>query len=67
MAIEHAVAFERADDEEACTKWLKLGWQPFAVDKGLMYFRTQLWNEDNEPRSSTREENTNWAGTKTTE
>jgi hypothetical protein len=62
MALEYSVAFENADDDEACTGWLQKGWEPFAVDRGKMYFRSQFWNEDAEPKSSTKPENKNFAG-----
>lgn len=62
MALEYAVVFEDTDDEEACTEWLQKGYEPFAVDKGVMYFRSQFWNEDSEPQSSTKPENKNLAG-----
>lgn len=62
MALEYAVVFEDVDDEEACTEWLQKGYEPFAVSGGTMYFRNQFWNEDAEPKSSTKPENKNIAG-----
>lgn len=63
MALQFSMAWEDATDEVACDTWLKMGYEPFAVDgDGVVYFRKQVWVEDDEPRSSTKPENKNFAG-----
>jgi hypothetical protein len=62
MALQFSLAFEGRTDEEACNKWLQQGYEPFAVNGGRVYFRKQVWVEDDEPKSSTKPENKNFAG-----
>lgn len=54
MPIEWAMSEEVLDDEEAITLALQNNWEPFAIDRGKVYFKQQVFNEDREPQSSTR-------------
>jgi hypothetical protein len=68
MALEYQVVSADCNNEEECALWLSRGWEPFAIApeiKGgqpMMWFRSQVWNEDAEPKSSTKAENKNYAG-----
>ena len=62
MAIEWSLRDEDLDDEEAVIEALKGGYEPFAIYKGKLWLKVQFFNEDSEPKSSTRPENRNWMG-----
>lgn len=54
MPMEWALLTLDLDDEEGITKALQQLWEPFAAYGGELYLKQQVFNEDREPQSSTR-------------
>lgn len=57
MGLQWAMVSEVIDDKDLIVGWLQKGYEPFSVDNGRVYLRTQQWVEDDEPRSSVHHPN----------
>lgn len=74
MSLQWSMVTAPLSESEEITKHLQNGYEPFAVATAdvedvepLVFFKRQFFSESDEPRSSTKEENQNWAGSQTTE